>query len=87
MSIVKSFAVGAGDMFYIRHNSDNFTMIDCDLGDDNAERIIAELSAAPLAEESIALFAHIRMKTILAASIFSTMRCLLLISMSSKTKQ
>lgn len=46
MSIVKSFAVGAGDMFYIRHNSDNFTMIDCDLSDDNADRIIAELLAA-----------------------------------------
>lgn len=29
MSIVKSYAVGAGDMFYIRHNTDNFTIIDC----------------------------------------------------------
>ena len=27
MSIVKSYSVGAGDMFYIRHNSDNFTII------------------------------------------------------------
>lgn len=43
MPTVKSFAVGAGDMFYIKHNSDNFTVIDCDLCDDNAERIIAEL--------------------------------------------
>lgn len=43
MSIVKSFSVGAGDMFYIRHNSDNFTVIDCDLSADNANRIIAEL--------------------------------------------
>ena len=29
MSIVKSFSVGYGDMYYIRHNSDNFTVIDC----------------------------------------------------------
>ena len=29
MSIVKSFSVGDGDMFYIRHASDNFTVIDC----------------------------------------------------------
>ncbi len=29
MSIVKSFSVGDGDMFYIEHNSDSFTIIDC----------------------------------------------------------
>jgi len=29
MSVIKSFSVGEGDMFYIRHNSDNFTVIDC----------------------------------------------------------
>lgn len=29
MSRVKSFSVGEGDMFYIKHNSDNFTTIDC----------------------------------------------------------
>ena len=29
MSIIKSFSVGDGDMFYIKHNSDNFTTIDC----------------------------------------------------------
>lgn len=43
MPIIKSFAVGNGDMFYIKHGSDNFTIIDCDLADDNAEEIIAEL--------------------------------------------
>src|SRR5689334_18237305 len=43
MAVVKSFAVGNGDMFYIEHNSDNFTMIDCDLSEENADRIIAEL--------------------------------------------
>jgi beta-lactamase superfamily II metal-dependent hydrolase len=29
MTIVKSFATGLGDTYYIRHNSDNFTIIDC----------------------------------------------------------
>lgn len=29
MSRIKSFSVGKGDMFYIDHNSDNFTTIDC----------------------------------------------------------
>lgn len=29
MSVIKSFSVGEGDMFYIKHNSDNFTVIDC----------------------------------------------------------
>ena len=29
MSRVRSFSVGEGDMFYIKHNSDNFTTIDC----------------------------------------------------------
>lgn len=46
MSIIKSYAVGAGDMFYIRHNSDNFTIIDCDLSDENADRIIEDIKTA-----------------------------------------
>ena len=29
MGVVKSFSVGDGDMFYIRHGNDNFTVIDC----------------------------------------------------------
>lgn len=44
MSVVKSFAVGNGDMFYIDHNSDNFTIIDCDLSEANATRIINEIA-------------------------------------------
>ena len=43
MPIIKSFAVGHGDMFYIKHGSDNFSIIDCDLSEDNQEEIIAEL--------------------------------------------
>lgn len=46
MSIVKSYSVGSGDMFYIRHNNDNFTIIDCDLTDENAEEIITDIKAA-----------------------------------------
>lgn len=43
MPIVKSFSVGAGDMYYICHGSDSFTIIDCDLTEENAARIIGEL--------------------------------------------
>ena len=43
MTIVKSFSVGNGDMFYIKHNSDNFTIIDCKLSDETADEIIEEL--------------------------------------------
>ena len=43
MSKIKSLSVGNGDMFYIRHGSDNFTMIDCSLSNDNRERIVDEL--------------------------------------------
>lgn len=46
MAIVKSFSVGNGDMFYIRHNSDNFTIIDCNLNADTAEDRIQELVQA-----------------------------------------
>ncbi len=43
MSIVKSFSVNNGDMFYIKHGSDNFTIIDCHLDNDNRDRILKEL--------------------------------------------
>lgn len=43
MSIVKSFSVGNGDTFYIKHNSSNFTAIDCYLSDDNKGDILDEL--------------------------------------------
>ena len=46
MSIVKSFAVGNGDMFYIQHNSDNFTIIDCNLNAETATDRINELKEA-----------------------------------------
>ncbi|MCW2412923.1 MULTISPECIES: hypothetical protein [unclassified Sphingobium] len=45
MSIVKSFAVGNGDLFYIKHNSDNFTIIDCNLTGVRDDEIIDELKA------------------------------------------
>ncbi|MER8906995.1 hypothetical protein NKH99_04835 [Mesorhizobium sp. M0854] len=43
MAVVKSYAVGVGDMFYIRHNSDNFTIIDCQLFGEFKESITDEL--------------------------------------------
>lgn len=44
MSIVKSFAVGNGDMFYIRHGSDNFSVIDCSLPGDRRDEILDEIT-------------------------------------------
>ena len=43
MSIVKSLSVGNGDMFYIKHDADSFTSIDCCMTDENQERIMDEI--------------------------------------------
>lgn len=43
MSIIKSFSVGNGDTFYIKHESDNFTVIDCCLDESNIDDIIDEI--------------------------------------------
>ncbi|WP_256816517.1 hypothetical protein [Cytobacillus sp. Bac17] len=43
MTIIKSFAVGNGDTFYIDHYSDNFTIIDCYLYEDDRDRIVDEI--------------------------------------------
>lgn len=45
MSIVKSFSVDNGDMFYIKHGSDNFTLIDCFMPDNQKDEIIKEIQA------------------------------------------
>ena len=44
MSKIKSYSVGDGDMFYIDHNSDNFTIIDCCLDDDTKYLILDAIS-------------------------------------------
>jgi beta-lactamase superfamily II metal-dependent hydrolase len=46
MTTIKSFSVSNGDLFYVRHNSDNFTIIDCNLNGDRDDEIIAELKSA-----------------------------------------
>jgi hypothetical protein len=43
MSVVKSFATGVGDTFCIRHDSDDFTIIDCRI-DAEREDILAEIA-------------------------------------------
>lgn len=45
MSIVKSISVGDGDMFYIKHGSDNFTIIDCCMSEEDRSAIVAELKS------------------------------------------
>lgn len=42
-SIIKSFSVGNGDMFYIKHGSSNFTIIDCNIDNSNSNQIISEI--------------------------------------------
>lgn len=46
MPTIKSFSVGLGDMYYICHTSDNFTIIDCNLNDENRTKIIKEINIA-----------------------------------------
>ena len=43
MSIIKSLSVEDGDLFYIKHSSDSFTIIDCCLSDDNKGNIVEEI--------------------------------------------
>lgn len=43
MSVIKSFSVGKGDMFYIRHGTANFTVIDCCLPPDRSDEILNEI--------------------------------------------
>ena len=43
MTIVHSYAVGNGDMFSIRHNSDNCTIIDCSISEDNENWLLREI--------------------------------------------
>ena len=50
MSIVKSLSVGDGDMFYIKHGSDNFTMIDCCMSEGDKDDIISELKSESLSK-------------------------------------
>ena len=45
MSIVHSYAVGNGDMFSIRHNSDNCTIIDCSISEDNEDRFLKNIDS------------------------------------------
>jgi len=55
MSTIKSMSVGEGDLFYIRHNSDNFTIIDCNLLGERDDEIIAEIKEQSK-EKSISRF-------------------------------
>ncbi len=55
MSIVKSLSVGDGDMFYIKHGTDNFTIIDCCLEEACREEIVSELKRES-ADKSIKRF-------------------------------
>jgi len=48
MSTIKSYSVGNGDMYYINHNSDNFTIIDCCLPEESRDAIVEDIKEAQL---------------------------------------
>ena len=43
MSIIHSYAVGNGDMFSIRHDSDNCTIIDCNISNENEDWLLEQI--------------------------------------------
>lgn len=45
MSVIKSFSVGEGDMFYINHGTNTFTIIDCCVDAENEDSILDEVAA------------------------------------------
>lgn len=45
MSIIKSFSVGEGDMFYIKHGCDSFTIIDCCMSEQDRTDVVKELKS------------------------------------------
>lgn len=45
MPIVKTFGIGHGDMYYIVHGSDNFTIVDCTIPDEREGEILDEVAA------------------------------------------
>lgn len=51
MTKIKSFSVKTGDTFYIKHNSSNFTIIDCNLVDERKEEIVKELKEESKAKD------------------------------------
>lgn len=53
MSVIKSFSVGDGDMFYINHNSKNFTIIDCCISEEDKNAIVKELKAESKGKEIV----------------------------------
>lgn len=56
MSIIKSFSVGNGDMFYINHNSDSFTIVDCNYYDEYQRDLIFGSVKTLSSEKSIIRF-------------------------------
>lgn len=51
MSLIKSISVDNGDMFYIKHDSSNFTIIDCNMDDINKEQITDEIKNESLKKD------------------------------------
>lgn len=59
-------------MFYIRHGSDDFSVIDCSINDENLKEIIDEIKSESKNKGILDLFLLIRMKTIFMVSKYLT---------------
>ena len=64
MSEIKSLSVDNGDMFYINHNTDNFSMIDCNITDERKSEILDEVKNLAGKRASFVLSVRIRTKII-----------------------
>ena len=64
MSIVKSFSVGNGDTFYIKHGTRNFSIIDCCLSDDNRKEIVDEIKLANFIDDEQSQAKKLKQKTL-----------------------
>ena len=64
MSEIKSLSVDNGDMFYINHNTDNFSMIDCNITDERKSEILDEVKNLQGKRASFVLSVRIRTKII-----------------------
>lgn len=67
MSEIKSLSVGNGDMFYINHNTDNFSMIDCNITDERKSESLMRSKTSQGKRISFVLLVRIRTKIIFRA--------------------
>lgn len=51
--MIRSFSVGKGDMFFIKHDNENFTIIDCCMSEEDRDFLIKELKSASTGKDIV----------------------------------